>query len=79
MTELAKAVMKVSPAVFSEIKEKAAEAYVEQVINPDGYDSFAAWAHETFGCVYHTEYKVIIVWEWGTLRKWSFPESDDSS
>lgn len=54
-------VMKVSPVVFSEMQEKAAEGYIAQLINPDGFESFAAWAHETFGCVYGEEYKVEVV------------------
>ena len=67
-------IMKVSPAVFSEIQRKAAEAAIHRTINPKSFDLFAAWAHETFGCVYYTEYKVTVVWEWGNLWKWSFPQ-----
>jgi hypothetical protein len=66
--------MEVSPAVFSEIQEKAAEGAVRKIAFPYEFDSFALWAHETFGCVYYTEYKVVVVWEWGTLRKWAFPQ-----
>jgi hypothetical protein len=66
-------IMEVSPAVFSEMQDKAAESMLAHLINPTEFDCFATWAHETFGCVYHTEYQVVVKWEWGTLRKWSFP------
>ena len=69
-----KAEMEVSPRVFSEIQKKATEAAIHRMIAPKEFDRFAAWAHETFGCVYYTEYNVTVVWEWGNLWKWSFPQ-----
>jgi hypothetical protein len=71
-------IIEVSPAVFSEIQEKAAVGAVEQLVWPSGSDSFALWMHETFGCVYHHEYKIVVRWEWGTTRKWNFPKGDES-
>jgi hypothetical protein len=67
-------VMQVSPRVFAKIQEKAAEGAVARMIAPNEYDRFALWAHETFGCVYYTEYKVEVVWEWCNLWKWAFPQ-----
>ena len=66
-------VMEVSPRVFSKMQEKASEGDLARMIAPDESDRFALWAHETFGCVYYTEYKIKVVWEWGTLWKWSYP------
>lgn len=66
--------MQVSPAVFSAMQEKAAESEVARMIAPNEFDRFALWAHEKFGCVYHTEYRIEVVWEWNTLWKWSFPQ-----
>ena len=66
-------VMEVSPSVFSEIQQRAAEGAVEQMAFPKQYDRFAAWMHETFGAVYHTEYRVVVRWEWGASWKWGFP------
>jgi hypothetical protein len=68
-----KAEMQVSPRVFSKMQMKAAEGAVSKMIAPTEFDRFASWAHETFGCVYHTEYNVVVVWEWGNLWKWQFP------
>jgi hypothetical protein len=68
-------VMEVSPHVFSVMHEKAEEDMLARIINPTEFDHFAAWAHETFGCVYHTEYEIVVVWEWNTLWKWRILDS----
>jgi hypothetical protein len=67
--------MRVSPRVFSEMQAKAAEYAVSKMITPEiEFDRFAVWAHKMFGCVYHTEYNVVVVWEWGNLWRWQFPQ-----
>ena len=70
-------IMEVSPAVFSEMQQKAADCWAEDQIWP-GVDHFAEWAHETFGIPYQTEVKVVVRWERGNERWWSFPENRKS-
>jgi hypothetical protein len=67
--------MKVSPVVFSEMQEKIAASWADSQIYP-GNDLFAEWANKTFGCVFHRSYRVVVVWEWGTDRNWSFPKEN---
>lgn len=66
-------VMHVSPAVFSEMQGKAAEYAVAEIVYP-GCDLFADWARKTFACEFGESYKVVVIWEWGTDRRWSFPQ-----
>lgn len=69
--------MEVSPAVFSEMQKKATECWAEDQIWPDG-ESFAHWANDTFGIPYQTEVKVVVRWELGNDKWWSFPENAKS-
>lgn len=66
-------VMRVSPAVFSEMQEKALQFADVGLVYP-GSNLFAEWANKTYGCEFWSSYQVVVMLEWNQQRRWDFSE-----